>query len=249
MHPILFNLGPVTIYSYGVMVSLAFATCAFLIWYNAPRVNISREKVLDLVIIILIWGIVGARLLHVISNFAYYKKYPLEIIMLTRGGLVFYGGLIFSFIAGIIFLRRNSIPIWPVADLFSPYIALGQAIGRIGCFLNGCCFGKATQLTYFTVIFPDETVYRYATQVYAYIILLLIYAVLRFMLQRSIFKNYLILVYFMLYSLQRFFSEFLRGDVPEVFLRLTLSQIISVAIFFMAFILFVWRRFEDGRKA
>ena len=83
MHPILFKLGPVTIYSYGVMVSLAFTVCAFLIWYNARRVGIERQKILDLVIVILISGIIGARLLHVISNFDYYRGNPLEVIMLT----------------------------------------------------------------------------------------------------------------------------------------------------------------------
>lgn len=248
MHPILFKIGPVIIYTYGVMVSLAFAVCAFLIWYNAPLVRIPRGKVLDLVIVILISGIVGARCLHVISNFDYYRSYPLDIIMLFKGGLAFHGGLIFSFIGGIVFLKMNSIPICPTADLVAPYAALGQAIGRIGCFLNGCCFGKTSELNYFGVTFPGETVYRHPAQVYSFIALLLIYLILRFMLQRNILKNNLILIYFMLHSSQRFFLDFLRGDILRVSFGFTLSQIISLVIFFIACGIFIWRRLGFNAK-
>ncbi len=248
MHPILFKIGPIIIYSYGVMVSLAFAVCAFLIWYNAPLVGIPGRKVLDLVIVILISGIVGARCLHVISNFDYYKIYPLDIIMLFKGGLAFHGGLIFSFIGGIVFLRINSIPICPAADLVAPYVALGQAIGRIGCFLNGCCFGKPCAISYFGVIFPDETVYKHPTQIYAFMTLLLIYMVLRFMLQKNILKNNLILIYFMLHSSQRFFIDFLRQDMSKVSFGLTLSQIISIGLFFIACGVFIWRRLRFDAK-
>jgi len=153
MHPILLKIGPITVYSYGVMVSLAFAVCAFLIWYNAPLARIPREKVLDLVIVILISGIIGARALHVILNFNYYRIHPLDTIMLFKGGLAFHGALISSLIGAIVFLKINAVPICSTADLVAPYAALGQAIGRIGCFLNGCCFGKISGSGYFGVIF------------------------------------------------------------------------------------------------
>lgn len=226
MHPILFKLGPITIYSYGVMVATAFSVCAYLMWRNAHLVGIPKDKVLDLVVVILISGIIGARFLHVILNINYYRNYPLEIAMLWRGGLAFYGGMIFSFIGTLIFLKKNNITIWTAGDLISPYAALGQSIGRIGCFLNGCCFGKDS----------------HPTQIYASFILLFLYMALRFMLEKNIFRNNLILIYFMAYSFQRFFVEFLRGDVSPILFGLTVFQVLSIVIFIAAAVVFRTRR-------
>lgn len=242
MHPILFKVGPITIYTYGVMVSTAFILCTFLMWYNAPLVKIKREKILDFSIIILVAGILGARLLHVISNIDYYIKFPFEIIMLTRGGLAFHGGLLFSFIAALIYVKVSSIPICRAADLVSPYIALGQAIGRIGCLLNGCCFGREIDLNHYGIIFPGDTTYRYPTQIYSILALLLIYMVLRFCLQKNILKNNLFLIYLILHSFQRFIIDFFRGDIPQVLFNFTLSQLLSLAIFIIASTIFILRR-------
>lgn len=244
MHPILFTVGPIQIYSYGVMVSLAFAICSFLIWRTAPRVGLDREKVLDFIIVILVFGIIGARFLHVAANFRYYIKHPFEIILLTKGGLAFYGGVLFSIIAGIIYLRKNSIPIWKAGDLIAPYVALGQSIGRIGCFLNGCCYGIicAPAHLHLGVIFRGDTLHRYPTQIFATIILLFIYMALRFMLERQILKENLFLVYLILYSFQRFFMEFLRGDINRILWNLTLSQLISVCVFITALTMLIRRK-------
>jgi len=161
------------------MVSFAFAVCTFLAWRNAPKREVKREKIVDFAIIVLIAGIIGARTVHVLTNIEYYLQNPLDIFMLSKGGLVYYGGLISGFISGIIYLKINSIKIWPAMDLFAPYIALGQALGRIGCFLNGCCFGKICPASFFAVRFPGEAYYRYATQIYAVLILVFIYIILR----------------------------------------------------------------------
>jgi len=241
MHPILFKIGPITVFSYGVMVAIAFGICSSLMWYNAPRVGFPREKVVDFVLVILIFGIVGARVLHVAANHVYYKNNLFDILMITKGGLAFYGGLICSLIAGIVYLKINRISLWLAGDFVAPYAALGQAIGRIGCFLNGCCYGRISASGLFCVHFPGETVLRYPTQLFVSGLLLCIYVILRYLLEKGILKDNLFLLYVILYSYQRCFLEFLRGDVDRVVWDMTLSQVISIPVFLAACILLVWR--------
>lgn len=241
MHPILFKIGPLTVYSYGVMAATAFSVCVFLIWRNAPRFGVGREKLADLFIVILSSGIIGARVLHVLFNFRYYLADPVGIFMLARGGLAFQGGLILALISGIIYLKINKIHFWAVTDLFAPYIALGQAIGRVGCLLNGCCYGKFSVASRWAIIFPGETVPRFPVQLYSALSLLAIYMILRAMLEKNILKGNLILLYFMLQALQRFFISFLRGDLPVFFFGITIPQAICVVMFFAASGVLVFR--------
>lgn len=246
MHPILFKIGPVEIYSYGVMISLAFMACTFLMWRNAHLVGMDRHKVLDFVIVILVFGILGARLLHVAANYRYYMGRLYEIPMLTHGGLAFYGGLIFAIIAGIIFLKKNALPIWRTGDLIAPYAALGQAIGRIGCLLNGCCYGTPCPSGYIGIIFPSDIVPRHPTQVYATLALLVIFVILHITLTKGYLKGRIFLLYLILYSFQRFFLEFLRGDVQHIYCGMTLSQVISIFVFLTAGLIFLWRSYKIG---
>jgi len=247
MHPILFKIGPITVYSYGVCVALAFLVCSFLIWTNASLVGIPRKKMLDFVIVILVSGLIGGRLLHVFLNLSYYKTVPIEIFFITQGGLAFQGALICSFIFGIIFLKRNSIPLWSAGDLVAPYAALGQSIGRIGCFLNGCCFGKYTSSSSLGVLFPGESLLRLPTQIFYAVGLLSIYIILRYMLEKRILKKSLIFLYLVLISFQRFFIDFLRGDIKQIYLGLTVTQLISIFIFLIALIVLVKKNIINGR--
>jgi len=248
MHPVLIKIGPLTVYTYGVFVSAAFALSAYLMWYNAPLRNFQREKVLDFVVVILISGIIGARLLYVILNLDYFKKNPIEIVMLNRGGLAFHGGLLFSFFGGIYFLLKNSIPLRDAGDLVAPYAALGQSIGRIGCFFNGCCIGKPGAPYYLGFKFLGDQVYRHPVQLYEAAILLILHMLLRFMLQKNILKHNLFFFYLTAYSFERFFMDFLRADLPNIFMKLTLSQIFSVIILFIGFAAIVIEKIYFGKK-
>jgi len=241
MFPVLFKCGPITIYSYGVMVSLAFAIGVYLMRGRADAFGVAKEKIIDFMMVILISGIIGARILHVIVNLGYYRFNPIEIFMITKGGLAFYGGLIASTIAGIVFIKVNRMPVWNTGDLTAPYIALGQAIGRIGCFLNGCCYGVACKETIFAVKFPGDTVYRVPTQLIASIVLLFMYGILRYFAEKKIFKGNLFFVYLAMYSVQRFSVEFLRGDLDRGFLNLTVSQHISAIVLIIASAIFFIR--------
>lgn len=232
MHPILFKLGPITIYTYGAIVALAFVTATFLMAKNAGRFGVEKNAVIDFMVVVFISGLVGARALHILVNFGYYKENPLEMIMITRGGLAIYGAILTAFPAGVIYLRKKGLPVWAFADMIAPCLALGQSIGRIGCYFNGCCYGIEN--------FP------FPVQILSSFILLAVYLILRFLQEKNIFKNNLIFIYFVLYSFQRFFVEFIRGDISRIYSGLTASQIISVFVFSGALVALLVRMAKCG---
>ena len=242
MHPIIAKIGPLYIYSYGLMVAIGFAAATLLAYKHANDFGINKERVIDLGIVMLICGIIGARIVYIALNFQYYIRNPMEIINLTKGGLVWYGAFIFGMIAAAWFVKKNKINFWNVADLFAPYIALAQAFGRIGCFLNGCCYGSAVPSSLLlSVVFPAESISRYPTQIFSAIALLLIFVILRIWQKRRHFNGEIFLGYGLLYSMKRFGVEFFRGDNPKIIYGLTISQLISVAIFIVCSILFIYR--------
>lgn len=242
MYPILAKIGPLYVYSYGLMVAIGFAVSTLLAYRHSGEFGIDKEKIIDFGIVILLGGIIGARALYVLLNLQYYTKNPTEILNLTRGGLVWYGAFLSGLIAAAWFVRRNKINFWVMGDLFAPYIALAQAFGRIGCLLNGCCYGSIVPSGYIvSVIFPNESVPRHPTQIYSSMVLLLIFMVLRFWQKKSHFNGQIFLGYLIFYSTERFFIEFLRGDNPKDYFGFTISQTISVAIFIICLTMFVQR--------
>lgn len=218
MHPVLFKIGPYQVYSYGAMLALAFLVCSFLAKRRAPSSGLDGDKVLDLTVLLIISGLVGGRALFVLLDLGYFKSRPLDIFKLWEGGLAWYGGLILALISGAVFLRMNKMPLLKTADLMMPYVALGQAIGRIGCFLNGCCYGKTPALP---------------TQLFESAAMFIVYLILR---RRVPSNGRTLFLYLMLYSAFRFFIEFLRGDDMLAVMGLTFSQFISAIIFTAAVI-------------
>jgi phosphatidylglycerol---prolipoprotein diacylglyceryl transferase len=242
MHPIIAKIGPLYIYSYGLMVATGFAVATLLACKYAGDFGINKEKIIDLGIAMLVGGIIGARVVYIAMNFQYYIKNPLEIIDLTKGGLVWYGAFISGVIAAAWFVNKNKISFWNAADLFAPYVALAQAFGRIGCFLNGCCYGSVMHPGFVPgVIFPGESVPRYPTQIFSAIALLLIFAILRIWQKNRRFTGEIFLGYGILYSIKRFGVEFLRGDYPKVLYGLTMPQVMSIAILIVCISLFIYR--------
>ena len=234
MHPILFQIGPLAIRSYGVFVATAFLAGFLLLYAEAKRRNFYPDKIRDMELYILIFGIVGARALHVLVNLDYYALHASEIAKLWHGGLAIYGGLLFGIIAGWIFITKSGMPVFAAGDLIIPYVALGQSIGRIGCFFNACCFGKAAASPALGVIFPGDFVERYPTQLYAAAGLLAIFVFLKLAGQRRSRDGFLFALYLLLYSVQRFAIDFLRSDTDRYLLGLTVSQILIVGVFVLA---------------
>jgi prolipoprotein diacylglyceryl transferase len=242
MHPIITQIGPLYVYSYGLLVAIGFAVATLLAYKHADDFGINKERVIDLGIVMLSGGVIGARIVYVALNFQYYMRNPLEIINLTRGGLVWYGAFVFGLIAAAWFVRKNKINFWNAADLFAPYIALAQAFGRIGCFLNGCCYGSAAPSGFIlNVVFPEESILRYPTQIFSVLALVLIFGILRAWQKKRHFTGEIFLGYGLLYSLKRFGVEFFRGDYPKILYGLTISQLISIAIFMICSTIFIYR--------
>ncbi len=223
MHPILFKLGPIPIHSYGVALALAFLAAAFLARRRAFALGGNGDDILDLCVWLIVSGLIGGRLLFVLLNLEYYRENPIDTLKLWQGGLVWYGGLITALLAAVIFLSAKKMPILKTCDLMVPYVALGQSIGRIGCFLNGCCYGKE--------IAPGLI---HPTQLYESAAMFVVFLILR---KRTPANGRTLFLYLILYSSIRFAIEFLRGDNSAILMGLTISQLISIAIFTTAVIL------------
>src|SRR6185312_14481786 len=146
MYPRLFELGPVTVYTYGVLLAAAYLLGLKYAMVRAKGRGLDESRVLDLGIYIIIAALVGAKLLLLVVDFKTYTSNPRALLDLLREGGVFYGGLILAVAVAVFYIRRVKLPLWTTTDVFAPGIALGHAVGRFGCFFAGCCYGKPTTL-------------------------------------------------------------------------------------------------------
>ncbi len=228
MYPEICKIGPFTIYSYGLMLVMAFMVSTALLTLQAKKQNISPDTIFNLAFIVFIAGIVGARILYITENLGYYIKNPIEAIMLQHGGLSWFGALLLGAFLGIVYLKNKKLLIYKILDLVVPFVALGQGIGRIGCLLNGCCFGKISK---FGIYFSVHKLVLIPIQIYSSLLLIVIFVILRFLQDKPHKDGEIFFTYLLLYSVKRFFIEFWRADNEIIFLGLTLYQIISIAIF------------------
>lgn len=234
MHPILFQLGPVTLYSYGLAIAAGFLLAASLAARRARAAGLDPARVQRVALIGLLAGLAGGRAAYVFLNWDLYRADPLEILRLDHGGLVFYGGLAAGVLAGVAAIRAAKLPLLATLDLLMPPLVLAHAIGRIGCFLNGCCYGKPTALPW-GVLFPQDILYRHPTQLYEAGALLAIFVVLKRIEdcpqeKRSLPAGTGLLAYGLLYGVWRFLAEFLRGDNPPVLWGFTAFQLASLPL-------------------
>ena len=240
MHPILIKLGPLTIYSYGFMAALGFLVGGLATIYFARKQGISVELILDLAIYVIIAAIFGARLFYVIGDWEQYKNNWLEIFMLQNGGLVFLGGLIFATLAVFIYAKTKGLPYLKILDVITPGVFLGQAIGRIGCFLNGCCFGLPTKMPW-GLVFPKGSLaseffpwqHIHPTQLYSSLSVLIIFGLIIIVVRFKKFDGQVFLSGLIFYSIYRFIVEFFRYS-PIHWWKLTPSQWIVMIIFAVA---------------
>ncbi|OGW41530.1 MAG: prolipoprotein diacylglyceryl transferase [Nitrospirae bacterium RBG_13_39_12] len=242
MHPVLFRFGPLSIHTYGVLVASGFLLGIGLAVRQARKEGIPPNKIIDLGFYILLAAIIGSRLFFVILNFSYYIENPLDIVKIWEGGLVFYGGVLIAVPTAIWYVRKNSLGIWKTADLFAPSIAIGHALGRIGCFFAGCCYGKPAESITWSVTFSDpESLARigiplHPTQLYESAGEFMNFFILIIIRKNKSFDGQLFMIYLLLYSVLRFVVEFFRGDVSRGFITpsFSVSQGISVIMFLAA---------------
>lgn len=236
MHPIIFEFGPIKIYSYGLALFIATFVSLNLIMKEVQRKGFDKNIFFDLGIVILLSGILGARLLYVFLNLDFYIKNPIEIFMLHHGGLAIFGGVVLSIISVAIFLRFKKNPFFVTMDLVIPFVALAQSIGRIGCFFNGCCYGLPSEFGFY---FPIHDATLIPTQLISSFLLLILYIILRIEQQRPHLTGMIFVNYILFYSILRFGVEFLRGDSPKLFLNLTIFQYFCIVLFLFGMALLI----------
>jgi phosphatidylglycerol:prolipoprotein diacylglycerol transferase len=229
MHKIAFYIADFPIYSYGLAMAAAFLIGSVMVYLDAERFGIPREKALDVFIWSLFAGLIGSRLLFVIFHRGYFIHRPLEIFAVREGGMAVQGGLILAIFVCFLVSKASKVPFAGMCDLAAPYVALGQGIGRIGCFLNGCCYGVETAAR--GVVFPGENVARVPIQLYdsasMFVIALFLWAVR----EKRYPKGAVLALYLIFYSAVRFVLERFRGDNPLVFGGLTAAQLLAMATF------------------
>jgi phosphatidylglycerol:prolipoprotein diacylglycerol transferase len=228
MHPILFTIGPITIYSYGVMLALSVLVCTYFLSVDAKRYNISQDTAYDLVFWCILWGIIGARIFYVFIEWSYFSDNLLEIPMIQKGGLAWQGGFVGGTLAGVWFAHSKKLSLRPLMDLAAPYVALGQSIGRIGCFLNGCCYGKPVA---WGIYFPTHHARLYPTQLFECAGLFIIFLVLKRALNKPHQAGYIFVLYLWLAAIERFIVEFYRADHDLLWGNLSLAQYVAIAVF------------------
>src|SRR3982074_1703994 len=146
MYPRLLELGPITVYTYGVLLAAAYLLGLKLAMVRAQARGLDAAKVLDLGIYIIISALIGAKLLLVVTDFRTFQADPKELLTPAPSGGVFYGGLILAVTVALWYIRRAGLPLWTTCDAFAPGIALGHVVGRFGCFFAGCCYGRPTTM-------------------------------------------------------------------------------------------------------
>ena len=241
MYPVLFKLGPFTIYTYGLMVAIGCLVGFFYVRGEARRIGFDADKIMSLFLWVLISGFAGGRILYIIVEWERFLNEPLRTIF-GRGGFVFYGGFILAFGIGIWQIRRKSLNIWKTADIFAPAVAVAYAIGRIGCFLNGCCYGRSTD-SWLGVSFPPESPVGslgeplIPIQLISSLNLFIIFAVLIILRPYKKFDGQLFWIYVLLYGVSRSIIEIFRGDPRGHIWMFSTSQFIGIVFAFLALIM------------
>lgn len=212
----------------------AFFITYYLCLQQAKRQGVSVEPIANLIFYVFIFGLLGARLLYILLNLGSYLKNPWEIIMLQRGGMAWFGGLFFGSGTAIWYIKRHKLDLFATLDLFVPFAALGQAIGRIGCLLNGCCYGRESQYGLYFWVHGKTLI---PTQIYSTLLLLAIFVILRFKQDAQHSPGQVLRGYLLLDSCQRFFIEYLRNDSARNIFGLTIFQVLCLVVFSVALIL------------
>jgi phosphatidylglycerol:prolipoprotein diacylglycerol transferase len=239
---IAFHIGSLSIHWYGLLLAGGFIVGLWTASRRAARDGIAPEKIYDSGAWLIIGAVLGARLWYVVSYWERLMRDPLfpqapwtEVFMIQRGGLVFYGGLIGGTVSGLVYIWKNRLPLWKFADALAPSIALGYVPGRLGCLMNGCCYGRDTAVPW-AIQYPrdHETFPRllHPTQVYEALLSLGLYAALAWLYRWKKFDGQVFSLYLICYAISRSVVEVFRGDYSQHYLGgiATPAHLVSIAI-------------------
>ncbi|MYD85121.1 MAG: prolipoprotein diacylglyceryl transferase [Acidobacteria bacterium] len=250
MYPKLLELGPISIYSYGLLLVSAYLIGLQVAVVRGRARGLDGQRIMDLGIAIIVSALVGAKLLLFVVEFDHFTRNPAELWTLVRSGGVFYGGMLLAVAVAFWYMQRSGLPLWATCDAFAPGIAAGQAVGRLGCLLAGCCYGHPTDLPW-GVTFTDTLsaaiggapldVSLHPTQLYESVAALVILGVLLAFERRGRpFPGRTFWAYLLLYPAVRFVIEFYRGDPRGTVLdTLSTSQFVSVLLVPLSIVMLV----------
>jgi len=256
MYPILFKIGPLTVYSFGLMLGIAFIVASYLLSKEFERVKLSQDIATQISLLAIIFGIIGCKLLDLIENWSDFIRDPIGMAF-SPGGLTFYGGVILAMIVIAIYVKKKGIPFLVVADLTAPSLAIAYGIGRIGCHLAGdgdygipttlpwgtnyshgtdppsIALSNPNVLHHFPWIakeFPNgvpNTTPMHPTPIYEFIMMVIIFFILWRMRKKGWPDGKLFMLYLILQGIERFMIEFIRLN-PRLLWGLSEAQLISI---------------------
>lgn len=251
MNPIAFQIGPISIYWYSLLIALAFGLGILLANYHAIRHQIDTDQLFNLLLLVIPASIIGARLYYVLFNWGYYSVYPLEIPAVWHGGLAIHGGVLGGFLAGYWYIRRHKdLKLWPTADVIAPSLILGQTIGRWGNFFNQEAHGGPVSSEFISK-FPTfiqkgmyiDGQYYHPTFLYESLWNSLVFLILLWLIRRkSLPAGIVTMTYLILYSLGRFFVEGLRTD-SLMFGPLRIAQVVSIGAIILG-VIFIYSKLK-----
>ncbi len=252
MHPTLIEIGPVALPSYGLLIALGVVAGLWTLKRRADRAGMDGNRLVDFALWLVIWALLGAKVLLVVVELPRYWNNPGELLGVVRAGGVFLGGFIAALIAAVVLLRRYQLRALPTFDVLAPSLALGHAIGRIGCLMAGCCWGARCELpwavTYTSELAADRLgtplhVHLHPFPVYAALFNLGLYALLAALYARRVEPGRVFATYLIAYGAGRFALEFTRGDELRGFVLdhlLSTSQAISLGLVIIGIGLQIW---------
>lgn len=235
MYPILFKLGPLTIYTYGFFIFLGVALGFSLSVRLAKKLDFDSKIFSDLIFWSILGGFLGARILYIIIEWRWFFDSPIQVAF-SRSGFVFYGGAIGGLIIFYFLTKKYKLNFLKSADIVSLHVPLAHAFGRVGCFFYGCCYGAPTN-SFIGILFPEDSPAGYLkckvlpTQLISALALFLIFFILTLINKKKKFDGQIMFSYFLFYGIFRFIIEFFRVDPRGAIFIFSTSQVI--ALFFV----------------
>lgn len=242
----LFHIGPLTVYGYGTMIALAILAAFLTAMMRSARKKTDTDTVLSLAIVCAVSGLLSAKIMFLITEWRFFIRDPLLYLTDFTDGFVVFGGIIGGIAAGFVYCRIKKLPFLKYFDLVMPSIALAQAIGRIGCFLAGCCYGKETEgacaVVFRTSEFAPNNVPLIPTQLFSSGLNFLNFILLLIIDRKKKSEGTVAACYLVFYSAGRFVMEFFRGDLERGTIgALSTSQFIALFTFAAGLVMLIYR--------
>ena len=238
MYPDLITIGPLTLHTYGLFVAIGFFVGLLFTVKLGKSEGFGSQQIMDMGFIIILSAIIGSRALYVLMNASYYTRAPLDMLKIWEGGLVFSGGVLGVVLTMLWYVKRHDLPLGKIADLWAPAIAVGQGLGRIGCFMAGCCYGKPTDSILGVTFTHSHSLARpldvplHPTQIYSSLSSFIIFLLILVLYSKKKFEGQVFLWLMIMHSTARLAIERFRGDDRGILLgsNMSMTQLVATLI-------------------